>query len=320
MKTIRVHEFGDPEVLLYEDASEPTPQADEIVVQIEAIGVNPVETYIRAGSYARTPTLPYTPGTDAAGVVYAVGNEIKRFEKGDRVYTSGSVRGTYTEYAVCRESHVHLLPGTVTAAAGACLGVPYGTAYRALFQVANVQAGESVLIHGATGGVGLAAVQFARQHGLMVIGTGGTQKGRALVFAQGAEYVLDHTRENYLDEVMKITDGRGVDVVLEMLANVNLGFDLEILAPRGRVIVVGNRGSVEINPRELMGRDASIKGMALMNATEAELKIIHEVIATGLDEGHLKPVVGEEMPLEDAAEAHRKIMEPGAYGKIVLIP
>ena len=185
MKMIRVHEFGDSEVLLYEDASEPTPQANEIVIQVEAVGVNPVDTYIRAGMFG-TRTMPYTPGTDAAGIVYAVGNEIKKFQKGDRVYTSGSVSGTYTEYAVCLESQVHLLPGTVTDAAGACLGVPYGTAYRALFQMANAQAGESVLIHGATGGVGLAAVQFARQCGLTIIGSGGTQKGRALAFAQVA--------------------------------------------------------------------------------------------------------------------------------------
>ncbi len=319
MKTIRVHEFGDPEVLLYEDASEPTAQANEIVVKVEAVGVNPVDTYIRAGIYG-TRAMPYTPGTDAAGIVYGVGNEIKRFEKGDRVYTSGSLSGTYAEYAVCRENQVHRLPAHVSDVEAACLGVPYATAYCALVMRGEVKAGESILIHGATGGVGLAAVQFAQGRDVKIIGTGGTQKGRALAFAQGADFVLDHTEENYLDEVMKITEGRGVDVVLEMLANVNLNRDLKILAGGGRVVVVGNRGTVEINPRDLMSRDASIIGMSLMNATDAELEIIHAAISEGLLGKSLKPVVGEELPLESAAEAHRKIMESGAYGKIVLIP
>lgn len=319
MKAIRIHEHGEPEVLRYEDVPDPVPGASEIVVQIAATGVNPVETYIRAGLYTKRAT-PFTLGTDAAGIVSAVGADVTGFEIGERVYTSGSVSGTYAEYAVCRVRDVHKLPAHISDAEAACLGVPYATAYCALMMRAKVKAGESVLIHGATGGVGLAAVQFARGRDVKIIATGGTQKGRALAFAQGADFVLDHTRENYLDEVMEITEGRGAEVVLEMLANVNLNRDLKILAKGGRVVVVGNRGEVEINPRDLMSRDASIIGMSLMNATDEELEIIHAAITEGLRDKTLKPVIGEELPLENAAEAHRKIMEPGAYGKIVLIP
>lgn len=319
MKAIRIHELGEPDVMRYEDVPDLAPGAGEVSVQIAAVGVNPVETYIRAGLHTKHPT-PFTPGTDAAGIVSAFGSEVAGFEIGERVYTSGSVSGTYAEYAVCRKRDVHKLPAHVSDAEAACLGVPFATAYRALVMRAKAVGGEFVLVHGATGGVGLAAVQFASGRDLKIIATGGTQKGRALAFAQGADFVLDHTEENYLDEVMKITEGRGVDVVLEMLANVNLNRDVQILAKGGRVIVVGNRGTVEINPRDLMSRDASITGMSMMNATDEELAIIHEAIAEGLMDKSLKPVIGEELPLESAAEAHRKIMEPGAYGKIVLIP
>ncbi|MCP9495380.1 MAG: NADPH:quinone reductase [Pyrinomonadaceae bacterium MAG19_C2-C3] len=319
MKAIRIYEHGEPDVMRYEDVAEPAPGAGEVMVQIAAVGVNPVETYIRAGLHTKRET-PFILGTDAAGIVSAKGAEVAGFEIGERVYTSGSVSGTYAEYAVCRVRDVHKLPAHISDAEAACLGVPYATAYCALVLRGEAKAGEFVLVHGATGGVGLAAVQFAQGRDLKIIGTGGTQKGRALTFAQGADYVLDHTRENYLDEVMEITEGRGVDVVLEMLANVNLNRDLKILARSGRVVVVGNRGTVEINPRDLMSRDASIIGMSLMNATDAELEIIHEAIAEGLQDKSLKPVIGEELPLESAAEAHRKIMESGAYGKIVLMP
>jgi NADPH2:quinone reductase len=198
--------------------------------------------------------------------------------------------------------------------------VPFGTAWRALFIRARARAGETVLVHGASGGVGTAAVQIARAHGLQVIGTAGTAEGLALVRAQGAHHALNHRDADYLQQVRPLTDGRGVDVVLEMLANVNLDKDLDVLARHGRVVVIGSRGRVEIDPRKTMGPDGAILGMTLFNADRAEHHEIHSGLVAGLENGTLTPVVAKELPLADAVKSHMSVMEPGALGKIVLIP
>ncbi len=320
MKAIRVREFGGPEVMKLEELPDPKPGAGQVVVRVHAVGVNPVDTYIRSGMYASKPALPYTPGIDAAGVVESVGQGVAQVAVGDRVYTAGTLSGAYAELALCAESQVHPLAQRVSFAQGAAVHVPYTTAYRALFQLARATPGESVFVHGASGGVGIAAVQLARSAGMKVIGTGGTDKGRKLVAAEGAHHVLDHRAPDYLQQILALTGGRGVEVILEMLANVNLGKDLQILAMGGRVVVIGSRGTVEINPRDAMGRDASIIGMSLWNASGQQLASIHAAVVAGLETGTLRPVIGKEMPLADASRAHRAVMEPGAYGKIVLVP
>jgi len=320
MKAIRVHEFGGPEVMRLEEVSDPRPGPGQVLVKVHAAGVNPVDSYIRSGTYAVKPPLPYTPGMDAAGVVVEVGPDVKGLKAGDRVYTAGTLSGAYAELALCAASQVRPLPARVNFAQGAGVSIPYATAYRALFRRAQALPGETVLVHGASGGVGIAAVQMARAAGLTVIGTAGTERGRALVADQGAHHVVDHSAPGYLEQVLKLTDGRGVDVILEMLANVNLGKDLGLLARGGRVVVIGSRGTVEIDPRATMARDGSILGMALLNATEHELTSIHAALVAGLGNGALRPVVGRELPLADAPRAHHAVMEPGAYGKIVLIP
>lgn len=320
MKAIRVHEFGGPEVLRLEDVEDPKPAGGQVLVRARAIGVNPVDTYIRAGAHAVRPTLPYTPGHDAAGEVEAVGEGVSRVRVGDRVYVAGSVSGTYAELILCDENQVHAQPERVSFAQGASVGTPYATAYRALFQVARAVAGETVLVHGASGGVGTAAVQLARAAGLRVVGTGGTERGRRLVELQGAHHVLDHHSPGYLEELSALVGGCGVDVIIEMLANVNLERDLVALARGGRVVVVGSRGTVEINPRSAMVRDASIMGMLLFNASERERESIHAGLVAGLENGTLQPIVGRELPLAEAARAHVEVLEPGAHGNIVLLP
>ena len=320
MRAIRVGEFGGPDVLKLQEVPDPKPDSGQVLVRVKAAGVNPVDTYIRSGTYARKPSLPYTPGSDASGIVEAVGPGVKDFKPGDRVYTNASVTGVYAELAVSDESRVHHLPLKITFAQGAGLSVPYATAYRALFQRGHGKPGETVLVHGATGGVGTACVQFARAAGLTVIGTGGSEKGRALVAEQGAHHVLDHRTAGYEQQLMDLTGGRGVDLIAEMLANVNLARDLTMLARGGRVIVIGNRGAIEINPREAMGREADIRGLTLFAASDAELREAHAAIVAGLENGTLRPIVGQELPLAEAARAHKVVMEPGAYGKIVLVP
>jgi len=320
MKAIRVHEFGGPDVMQLEEVPDLVAGPGQVVVRVNAVGVNPVDAYIRSGQYPLRPSLPFTPGMDAAGVVESIGDEVTGAAAGDSVYVAGAISGTYAQQALCGEAQVHRLPLQITFEQGAAIGVPFATAYRALFQRAGAREGEIALVHGATGGVGIAAVQLARAAGITVIATGGTEKGRNKVTELGAHHVLDHHAPDYLDQAVAITGGAGLDVILEMLANVNLGRDLEILAKRGRVVVIGSRGKVEIDPRAAMSRDSSILGMSLMNATEEERASIHTALVAGLENGTLKPIVGKEMPLAEAARAHEAIMQPGAFGKIVLIP
>jgi NADPH2:quinone reductase len=320
MKAIHVHEFGGPEVLRLEEVLTPQPGPGEVLVRIHAAGVNPVETYIRAGTYARLPELPYTPGNDGAGVVEQLGSGVTEFKPGDRVYTAGSLSGTYAEFALCKKEQVHPLPANVSFAQGAAMGTPYATAYRGLLQRSDAKPGETVLVHGASGGVGTAAVQLARARGLRVFGTAGSDEGRTLAREQGAHKVFDHRAPEHFEQIMKATGGHGVDVIVEMLANVNLGKDLTILAKGGRVVIIGSRGRVEIDPRDTMQRDADIRGMVLPNTPPAELASIHAALVAGLENGALRPVIGKEFPLAEAAEAHRAVMESGAMGKIVLVP
>ncbi len=324
MRAIRIHTFGEPEVLQLDEVEDPQPGPGQVVVRVHAVGVNPVETYIRSGIYPKPPT-PFTPGNDGAGVIDAVGADVNEMAVGDRVYIAGSRSGTYAEKSLCEVTSVHPLPEPASYAQGAAMNVAYGTAYQAFIHRARPLPGESVLIHGASGGVGTAGVQLARAAGLTVIGTAGTERGRQLVLDQGAHHVLDHTVSEYLEQVLSLTAGRGVDIILEMLANVNLGNDLNVLAPGGRVVIIGNRGpgnqgTVSINPRAAMSRDAAILGMNLGNASARERVSIHAALVAGLANGTLRPVIGQEFPLAEAAKAHHAVIESRAFGKIVLLP
>ena len=318
MKAIIVKEFGAPEVMKLEEVSTPKPNENQILVRVEAAGVNPVDTYIRQGIHAQKPKLPYTPGKDSAGIVEETGENVTKFKKGDKVYTADSVTGTYAEFTLCEENQVHKLPENISFEQGAGVFVPFATAYRALFQKAEAKAGETVLIHGASGGVGTAAIQWARNAGLKIIGTASSDEGKNLVKEQGADLVLDHSGENYLQEIKDFTDGKGVDVILEMLANENLNKDFEVLKMFGRIIIIGNRGSIEFNPRLTMGKDATIRGMSLFNASKAEMQEIFDAIYKGLSEGYLNPIVGKVFPLGQAADAHREVIESKAFGKVIL--
>ena len=320
MRAIRVREFGPPEVMRVEEMPPLHPGPGQVVVRVKAVGVNPVDTYMRSGMYARKPNLPWTPGSDAGGVVDSVGEGVTNISVGARVYTSGSITGSYAEQVLCEEYQLHPLPEKLSFGQGAALNVPYATAYRALFQRAEAGPGEWILVHGASGGVGIAAVQLAHAAGMKVIGTSSTEKGRNLVKEQGADHMLNHNEPDYLDQVQALTGDHRVDVILEMLANVNLDRDLKALAMSGRVVIIGSRGRIEIDPRDIMSRDAAVLGLLLANATRQETATIHAALQTGFENGTLNPIVGRQMPLADAPVAHHEVMKPGAYGKIVLNP
>ena len=299
MKAIVVTQFGGPEVLRLVEVPDPVPSGDQILVKLEAIGVNPVDTYLRAGSYPSLPSLPYTPGNDGAGT---------NLKTGERVYLSRSLSGTYAELCLASPEQVHPLPDRCTFLEGASLGIPASTAYHALFHKAEIKPGQRVLIRGASGAVGLAAVQLAKGHGCWVAGTASSAEGQRLVKQQGADQVSGH------DE----SEGP-FDVILEMLANAGLQRDLQQAAPRGVIVVVGNRGEITIDPRLTMTGDLTIKGVSLANATSQELERIDAGIALALKEGVLRPVIRQTYPLAQAEQAHRDVLAPGAAGKLVLV-
>lgn len=320
MKAIVVHEFGAPEVMKLEEFPTPKAGPGQALVRVHAAGVNPFDTYMRAGTYAIKPQLPYVPGGEAAGMVDSVGEGVKHFKAGDRVYVGHPVTGTYAEYTLALESQLHRLPDRVNFNQGAGIYVACGTAYHALYHHAHARASETLLVHGASGGVGIAAVQIARAMGMTVFGTAGTDKGMEVVRSVGAHQAFNHKQAGYADAILKATGGRGVDVILEMLANVNLAADLKLVARFGRVIVIGSRGDITITPRDLMARTASVKGFVLWGISEADEADVHAGLYAGLDNGTIRPIVGKEMPLGEAVRAHKEILDGGAHGKIILVP
>ncbi|XP_074077269.1 quinone oxidoreductase isoform X2 [Macrotis lagotis] len=287
MRAIRVSEFGGPEVLrLHTSVPVPEPSESQVLIKVHACGVNPVETYIRSGTYGRTPTLPYTPGTDVAGVVEAVGQNVKNFKRGDRVFTTKTVTGGYAEYTIAANSTVFPLPDKLSFNQGASIGIPYFTAYRALMHSARVKPGEIVLIHGASGGVGIAACQIARAYGLQVLGTAGTEQGRKIVLNNGAHKVFNHRKANYINKIK----------------------------------IVGSRGSIEINPRDTMKKEISIIGVALYSSSTEDFLQSLAALLAGIETGWLQPVIGPNYLLENASQAHEDIINnQGASGKMILV-
>ena len=320
MKAIQVHQFGDPQVMKLEDVTDLQPAPTQVVIKVYAVGVNPVDTYIRAGWYPIAPSLPYTPGFEAAGIVEAIGKNVKTIQVGQRVFIAGTLSGAYAEKTLCDAWQILPLPNRYNFEQGASIYSAYATAYRALFQRAAARAGETILIHGASGGVGLATLQWARTAGMTIIATAGSEKGRRLIAEEGADHVLDHHDPDHCNAIRQLTDGRGVNVILEMLANVNLDDDLKILAKYGRVVIIGSRGPIQIDPRDTMSRDTSILGMSMVNASPDNLTVIRAAITAALDHAMIDPVVGRELPLADASRAHQEIIEAKAHGKIILVP
>ncbi len=319
MKAIQVKQFGGPEVLQLVEQSVPVPGSGEVVVQVKAIGVNPVETYIRAGNYARLPELPYTPGGNVAGLVVSCGPDVTEWQQGDRVYSQATVSGGYAEMALCKADQVFRLPGNISFAQGAAVGVPAATAWRGLFIRGCGKAGERVLVHGASGSVGQAAVQLAKDAGMLVFGTAGRDEGCSLVQKLGAQ-AFNHNEPDYTDRLQEATAGEGFDLILEMLANKNLEKDLHLLARGGRVVIIGNRGRIEIDPRLAMAKESEIRGLVLFNATPEETRQTHSGLEKAMERGALLPTISREMALADAPQAHQLVMQDGNCGKIVLLP
>ena len=259
---------------------------------------------------------------DGAGIVEAIGEGVTNVTVGDRVFIAslkgGSSTGTFAQKVVCNQTSVHSLPEHVSFEQGAALGVPAMTAYRALFQRACLKPGQTVLIHGASGGVGLQAVQMAKSHGAKVIGTASKPEGKKMVQQAGADMVIDHVTEETIEDVLALTDGNGPDVIIEFLANMNLETDLKLIAPFGKIVIIGNRGSIEINPRLAMQKECDILATALWNAPQDEYEqSIHGVIGM-LTSGALRPIIGTTLPLQQAPEGFEQLAKGIGNGKMIL--
>ena len=319
MRAISVSRFGGPEEMVLAEIPEPSPAAGEVKIAIHAAGVNPVDTYVLSGTYSYRPDLPYVPGMDGAGEVVECGSGVRDLRPGDRVYI-GRGRGTYAEYCSVSADRVYKLPAGMTFAQGAALGVPYYTAHRALIQVGRLNAGETVLVHGGSGAVGIAAIQIARAAGAFVVATASTEEGRGFVRTQGAALALAHAdTPEHMEALAKAAPG-GFDLIVEMLANRNLPADLALIRRSGRIVIVGNRGTLDFNPRLIMAKDAVVLGTSILNASTEQIEQCRAAINAGLEIGTLLPVVAREFPLAHAAEAHRLIMASHAFGKFVLDP
>eukprot|EP01129_Flabellula_baltica_P010909 TRINITY_DN467_c0_g1_i1.p2 TRINITY_DN467_c0_g1~~TRINITY_DN467_c0_g1_i1.p2 ORF type:complete len:323 (+),score=55.12 TRINITY_DN467_c0_g1_i1:1298-2266(+) len=320
MKAILVETYG---TLNYKtDLPIPTPSTNQVLIKVIAAGVNPVYTYIANGTNGYQHPLPLIPGRDMAGVIERVGDGVKSVKVGDRVW--GTVQtGAYAQFAVAEEESVNVLPESVSFEEGAALYTPYGTAFFGILHFKEIVEGDVVLVHGASGGVGMAAVQILRGfENVTVIGTAGTEEGLELIRQNGAHFAFNHRQEGYMQEIMEATGNKGVNLILEMVANVNLEEDSKILARYGKVVVIGSRGPIEINPRNLMGRRASIEGLAFALATPEELSEIKSAMQEQLQEGLIKPVIARTYPLSETAQAHNDIINPpsGATGKITINP
>jgi len=321
MKAVRVHRFGGPEVLRLEtNVPFPELKQNQVLVRVLYAGVNPVETYIREGQYSRLPELPYTPGSDAAGYVHQLGEGVSSLKVGDRVFVAGTSTnsGSYAQFVVSDATYVFPLHERLSFAQGASLGVPFFTAYKALILRARTRPGEVVLVHGASGAVGTAAVQIARALGATVVGTAGTKEGMDVVLKCGAHHVFNHNHKNYEKKMVELL-GTGFDVIVEHLANINLGHDLQMLKSGARVMVVGCRGTVNINPRHLMPIEASISGVALGASTKADWVEMGAAIVAGMEAGWVSPVINQEYSMDEVQQIHHDIMHSkGAKGKLVL--
>lgn len=316
MKAMQIQEYGPASALALAEAPQPTLAANQVLVKVGAAGVNPVDTYIRSGTNNYTANFPHTPGSDGAGTITAIGSDVTEFAVGQRVYFSRNLSGSSAEYCVCATTHTYPLADALSFEEGACVGIPYTTAHRALFGRANAKTGDKVLVHGATGAVGIATVQLALAAGMDVVASAGTEDGAKLLREQGVETVIMHNEADHLASFQSLPTG--FDVIIEMLANHNLDQDLKALAFGGRVAVVGNRGTVEINPRDLMARDAAVFGVALANVKPAELALISKALKPLFEKGVLKPVIRRTYELTELAQAHEDVLKSGALGNLVV--
>lgn len=324
MQAVVINEFGGPEVLETKSIKEGKPGENEVKIKLAAAGLNPNESYTIAGTYGPVkPTLPYIPGYDGAGVIEDVGAGVEFLDQGDRVFFYGYLAdkntGTYAEKVIASADRVFPLPDNLSLEEGAALGIPVFTAYRVLFHRAKIKAGDTVFIHGASGAVGNFSLQMAKAAGAKVIGTASSEEGRQEILEAGADHAMDHLTDENQEDLMELTDGKGPDVIIEMLANKNLDRDTKVINKFGRIVVVGNRGTLEFNPSNLMKNEANITSVNVGYMTDEDFDAAMIAILDFLDKEQIQPLIGKKFTLDQVKEAHRHLMGGPVNGRTLLI-
>lgn len=322
MKAMRAAQFGGPENLRLEDAPEPELRDGHVRIRVRATGINPADLVRMSGRYPQRLPLPYIPGTDVAGEVEAIAADINHVTVGDRVFGRSINGGGYAEKACLPGPETIPLPNTLSFAEGAAIPVPFYTAYVAVHHKAQLKVGETVLISAGGGGVGVAAVQLAKVLGARVITTVGSADKAAKIQALGADLVINYKTHDFAAEAQRLTDGKGVEVILENVATDNLAKDFSALAQHGRIVLIGSGTAKAPEAAFMVGmalfKDAAIYGMALGNSA-THIPAMVQTLGPLFASGRLKAVVHQIYPLAQAQHALRDLVAGKVFGKLVLV-
>lgn len=315
MKAIRFHEFGSPEVLRVDEVEKPQPGAGEVLIRVAVAGVNYADTMLRAGTYFTRPPLPLTPGFEAAGVIEAIGEEVSGLQVGQRV-TARLVGSGYAEYVLAKASQVFPVPEGLDFSKATAILVQGCTA---LSLLKDLRAGQTVLVHAAAGGVGSLLVQLAKLKGARVIGTASTAEKLETVKRLGADSAVNYTESGWTEQVLAATEGKGVDLLIEMVGGEIGSQNIHCLASGGTMIIYGAASAkdFQISAVGLMSRNLTVKGYTLHIETPETLGAFTRELMSHLQAERLRVMV-QEFPLADAAAAHRAMESRQTTGKVVL--
>ena len=322
MKAIRVEAYGGPENLIYKEVDKPAPKTGEALVKLEAIGVNFIDVYHRTGLYPLP--LPFTPGTEAAGTVEALGSDVSDIAIGDRVAYAMAV-GSYAEYAVVPAARLVKIPDHLDAQQAAAAMLQGMTAHYLATSTYQLKSGDLALVHAAAGGVGLLLIQIARRIGARVFGTVSTEEKAKLAREAGADEVILYTEQDFQEEVKRLTEGKGVQVVYDSVGKTTFMKSLDSLAPRGMLALFGqSSGPVPSFDPALLAQKGSLfltrPSLAQYTLTREELLWRAGDVLKWVSSGELKLRIEKTFPLAEAAEAHRQLEGRKTTGKVLLIP
>lgn len=325
MRAITIPTPGGPDVLTPTELDDPVPGADQVLIEVAAAGLNRADVSQREGHYPPPPGAPHWPGLEVSGVIRSVGSEVTEWAVGDRVCALLG-GGGYASLAVASRGQVLPVPDSIDLVEAAALPEAIATVWSNVVMVAGLRAGETILIHGGSSGIGTTAIQLARAMGCLVAVTAGSAEKLAACERLGADILINYREGDFVERLAEATEGRGADVILDAIGGAYLERNLRALAPHGRVVMIGNQSAEKatIDPGLLMGRWASIHGTVLRARPSSEKdEIIESVLANVwpmLEAGQLRPVVDSRFALEDAAKAHERMQSSTHIGKILLVP
>ncbi|TWI52878.1 NADPH:quinone reductase [Halalkalibacter nanhaiisediminis] len=318
MKAVVYEQYGDPAVLKVSEVEKPTIKPNQVLIKVKASGINPVDTYFRKG-IRQVDSFPYIPHFDVSGVVSEVGSEVENIKIGDHVWATNA-KGASAEYVAVASNFVFPLHADLPYADGAALAMPFMTAHLALHFKGNLQENESVLIFGAAGAVGHAAVQLAKQAGAHVIATAGNAEKAEIARKAGADHVIMYKEEDIVARAMELTNNEGIDLILDMSLSENIEKDLEMVTVGGRIVTIGSpvNNTPTLPWRQLNMKNASLLGILLFTAPLKELTRAGKEISESFSNGMLTAHIGKIFPYTEAASAHQLLEQKEVNGRIIL--